>query len=72
MFSPGLLVGNPPPRWGAPGDDPAAFENECGKRGLFRGHHPTNESLNVRIVFDDCCIECRHLPHHRDCQGFGC
>jgi len=23
VFSPGLLVGNPPPRWGAPGDDPA-------------------------------------------------
>jgi len=32
----------------------------------------TNESLNVRIVFDDCCIECRHLPHRSDRQGFRC
>jgi hypothetical protein len=30
--SPGLLGGNPPPRWGAPGDDPAG-SNRAGKRG---------------------------------------
>ena len=31
--SPGLLAGNPPPRWGAPGDDRAARVRRVGKRG---------------------------------------
>ncbi len=26
MFSPGLLDGNPPPRWGAPGEDQVTRE----------------------------------------------
>ena len=32
-FSPGLLAGNPPPRWGAPGDDRATRRTAGGKRG---------------------------------------
>ena len=34
-ISPGLLGGNPPPRWGAPGDDPAVWKAD-GKRGSGR------------------------------------
>ena len=34
--SPGLLVGNPPPRWGAPGDDLAVVGDRHGKSGFTR------------------------------------
>ena len=33
MFSPGLLDGNPPPRWGAPGEDQIGTHNAADKRG---------------------------------------
>ena len=33
MFSPGLLDGNPPPRWGAPGEDQIDSNNAIDKRG---------------------------------------
>ena len=37
VFSPGLLVGNPPPRWGAPGDDLVGCSNAA----------PAGESLSL-------------------------
>lgn len=33
--SPGLLIGNPPPRWGAPGEDLALAHPGEGKRGAM-------------------------------------
>ena len=34
MHSPGLLAGNPPPRWGAPGDDLAVAEVAMASAGV--------------------------------------
>ena len=45
MFSPGLLDGNPPPRWGAPGEDQVAA-SRSGKRG----------SLAIEVVWPSCHI----------------
>ena len=54
----GSLVSNPPPRWGAPGDDLVVGETAVGKRGLEahpRGSHVGSSNMSTAPVI--------HLRH---------
>ena len=61
--SPGSLAGNPPPRWGAPGDDRAARRPAVGKRGIPCGTTGPDEpeSVMTAVLHAPASARSRHV-----------
>jgi hypothetical protein len=65
VFSPGLLVGNPPPRWGAPGDDRA----DPAARGSANADHAANVSEVHRTSGAEPYVDPHHQPPGAPCTS---